>query len=106
MFKTAIYVLRQYEKKLLEMSFEELINFLSEIPKTEIFINEKVKAYIQNQAKNENERDATIECPIEHNIICNFKTELAKINIPKRLLADIEGDYDRTKHRVENRGKF
>ena len=44
MFKVSIYLLKIHEKKLISMKFDDLMNYMTDFVKTEIFTN---KTYLE-----------------------------------------------------------
>jgi hypothetical protein len=99
MFKTAIFLLKEKEEKIVGLPFEELINYLGDISKSELFTRIPLPSgEIRLEA-------GGADLAKEMKIYEKYKDEMKKLKVTNRLITMIESDYDRIRGRVENIGK-
>jgi len=86
-FKSALLILVFYKKDLLEMRFDKILHFLSDLGKEELFKNEvywKVR----------NGEIPVAEAPREYSFIKNFEKSMKNTHLTKQLLKTFDADHD------------
>lgn len=74
-------ILKNYENKLIHKNFDEILNFLTEIPKSELFL-----------ITNDKEDLANIKEGLKFSIY--LKKDIGNIKITNSLLKNLEKDYE------------
>lgn len=72
--------MKNFENKLLSLNFDDILNFLTDIPKSELFLIE-----------NEDDKDNIKE---DFKFIFNLKRDINEVKITNSLLKKLENDYE------------
>ena len=95
LFKVVIVIFQYYEKKLITGTFEDLMEFLSEMPKQEIF--QTPKYYLYCQMKKRGESFDLIKKKIKNHRACylvyTFKQQCKRISVPQKFVDLLENKY-------------
>lgn len=92
-FKTALLILIEYKKELLDMKFDGILHFLSDLTKEELFTNGTYWKIIRGEIPIE-------EATKEFRFIKNFGNRMKNVHVTKQLLKTFDGDYDVTEVRL------
>ena len=85
--------MKQYENRILSMTFDDILNFLTEIPKSELF------KITQNEVEAGNVKE-------EIAFIRNLKKEICKIKITNSLLKNLENDYENCISKISSKLEY
>jgi hypothetical protein len=95
LFKTVIVIFQYYEKKLIAGTFEDLMEFLSEMPKQEIF--QTPDYYLYCKLKKNGESFNVIKKKVKSHRACyfvyTFKEQCKRISIPQKFVDLLENKY-------------
>lgn len=95
LFKTVVVIFEYYEKNLVSGKFEDIMEFLSEMPKMSIFSPKDYNKFIQ--LKNNGSSFDIIKKAIPDIRACNFvytfKEKCERINIPVKFVDLLENKY-------------
>lgn len=72
--------MKNFENKLLSLNFDDILNFLTDIPKSELFL-------IESEDDTENIKE-------DFKFIFNLKRDIHEIKITNSLLKKLENDYE------------
>ena len=94
-FKTIIVLLKFYKSKIVGKSFEEIVSFLNDILRQEIFKNSDFDAFLK--AKNSGFKVAELQAKFKHaddyEFVYNFKDAYNQTNISNKLIAKLESRF-------------
>jgi hypothetical protein len=95
LFKTVIVIFQYYEKKLISGTFEDLMEFLSEMPKQEIFQTPDYYKYCK--MKKSKQPFKSIKKNIKTHRACyfvyTFKEQCKRISVPQKFVDLLENKY-------------
>lgn len=104
-FKSIICILDFYQKKLLNMGFEEILEFLGSVIEQEIFINTKFEQFLELK-KSEKDEDfikKNINFYNEYNFVLNFKKSCQKFKIKNSLIFRLETRYNALNKKIKKK---
>ncbi|MDR3547351.1 MAG: hypothetical protein P4M11_03585 [Candidatus Pacebacteria bacterium] len=85
MFKSSLFILWHFEEKLLTLSYEPLVQFLNELPKTDFFSNPEIEKKYRQHINDFNVTEALLDrLNDEHSYICVMSQEYKKEAKPSR----------------------
>ena len=95
LFKIVIVIFQYYEKKLITGTFEDLMEFLSEMPKQEIFKTPEYSSYCRMKKKGATfeEIKKKIKAHRSCYFVYTFKQQCKRISVPQKFVDLLENKY-------------
>jgi hypothetical protein len=97
-FRTGIFILLEYKEKLLEMKFDTILNFLSDMGRDEIFKNTKYFEVIEGKIPKE-------EASPEFKAISTYEKTIKNIHVTNQLLQLLDVDFEVLEVRLNKMSK-
>lgn len=76
MLKTGLFILSFFEEKLLKFGYEDIVQFINELPRTEFFYSEDIRKEYQKSIKRFNIPQSLLDrLNLEYKQICSMSQE-------------------------------
>lgn len=107
-FKTIVALLLHFKEKLLPLSFEGIMEFLSDITQGEIFLNRDYARYKESKDKGASAEQLrkAFECAEDYEFVYNFKSKCRQIKIKDNFLLRIEKRYRDIKSKIDGKALY
>ncbi len=94
-FRAIIAIMSFYKDQIIGKSFEEILTFLGDIVRTQIFKNTTYEEYrtLRNQGKTADQLVGKLPHATENEFVYNFKRICADIRVSNRLIAKLESRF-------------